>query len=189
MLKIRYLHRRWYGIVRRTYSPLGPNIWIDPFGYIATPLYGTGGNAPFFHNGSVPDLWGVLKPSDRPAIWTRHYIDPGIFGKNRGYGASLASYDFDKLGWKYTELDCNNSMLSSPFLPCTNDLATVDILFANLANKVAEFNSLAYQSPPPITDRKIKSRRIFNSHLYGMGKQGHEFTLSLTDDERWVILE
>lgn len=68
-------------------------------------------------------------------------------------------------------------------------MATVDILFANVANKVAEFNSLAYQTPPPITDKQIKSRMIFNSHLYSMGNQGHEFTRSLTDTERYALLE
>jgi hypothetical protein len=30
---------------------------------------------------------------------------------------------------------------------------------------------------------------IFNSHLYGMGNGGHDFTQSLTDSERWAIIE
>jgi hypothetical protein len=30
---------------------------------------------------------------------------------------------------------------------------------------------------------------VFNSHLYGMGNYGHEFTQSLADDERWALLE
>ncbi len=76
------------------FSPLGPNKWIEPFGYIAPPLYGTWGSAPYFHNGSVPDLWGVLKPSDRPAVWKRQYTAANSLGTNAGYDASLASYDF-----------------------------------------------------------------------------------------------
>lgn len=172
-------------------SPLGPNEWIDPFGYIATPLYGVWGNAPFFHNGSVPDVWGVLKPSDRPDIWRRNYTEAGTFGKNKGYDSSFSSYDFDKLGWKYTEEECDSFDWPwlSKFVPCTNDMATIDVLFANMANKVAEFNSLAYQSPPPMTDKQIRSRMRYNSHLYGQGNQGHEFTQSLTDAERIAIIE
>lgn len=171
------------------FSPEGPNKWIDPFGYVAPPLYGVWGNAPFFHNGSVPDVWGVLKPSDRPAIWKRQYTEPGQFGKNQGYDASFSSFDFDKLGWKYEEEACSNWIFNSPFLPCSNSMATIDIVFANLANWVAEFNSLAYQSPPPVTDKQIKSRMRFNSYLYGQGKQGHDFTQSLTDDERYAVME
>ncbi|WP_317933274.1 hypothetical protein [Halioxenophilus sp. WMMB6] len=171
------------------FSPEGPNEWIAPFGYIAPPLYGVWGNAPFFHNGSIPDLWGVLKPSDRPKVWKRRQTDAGIYGKNRGYDYSFAAFDFTKLGWKYESLACSNNIFTSPFLPCTNDMATADIVFANVANKVAEFNSLAYQSPPPITDKQIKSRMIFNTYLYGNGNRGHEFTQSLTDAERMAILE
>lgn len=171
------------------FSPLGPNEWIDPFGYIAPPLYGVWGGAPYFHNGSVPDMWGVLKPSSRARIWKRNQTAPGDFGKNRGLDMSFAAFDWEKMGWKHEALECSNNFLTSPFLPCTNDMATPDILFANVANKVAEFNSLAYQTPPPITDKQIKSRMIFNSYLYSMGNQGHEFTKSLTDEERYALIE
>lgn len=171
------------------YSPLGPNEWIKPFGYVAPPLYGTWGSAPYFHNGSVPTLWDVLKPGDRPAIWKRQYTAAGIGGKNQGYDASYASYDWSKLGWKYSTVACSNNVLTSPFLPCSPDMATEDIVFASIANVVASQNSLAYQSPPPITDKQIKSRMIFNTYLYGQGKGGHDFTQSLTDAERWALLE
>lgn len=40
-------------------------------GYIAPVLVGVWASAPYFHNGSVPTLYGVLKSSARPAIWTR----------------------------------------------------------------------------------------------------------------------
>ncbi|MDR3414549.1 MAG: hypothetical protein P4L83_00050, partial [Nevskia sp.] len=40
-------------------------------GYLAPPLYGVWATAPYFHNGSVPSVWDVLKPSDRPTIWRR----------------------------------------------------------------------------------------------------------------------
>ena len=171
------------------FSPIGPNTWIEPFGYVAPPLYGTWGSAPYFHNGSVPNLWGVLKPSDRPDVWKRQYTAANSLGTNAGYDASLASYDFQKLGWKYTAVQCADQPSNSLFLPCSEDMATVDILFANVANKVAQYSSLAYQSPPPITNKQIKSRMVFNTHLYGQGNQGHEFTQFLTDAERYAILE
>jgi exo-cleaving rubber dioxygenase len=171
------------------FSPLGPNIWIDPFGYVAPPLYGVWGNAPFFHNGSVPDVWGVLKPSTRSKVWKRQYTAASRYGKNRGYDVSFSAFDFDKLGWKHEALDCSDAFWKNPFLPCSEYMSTIDIIFANIANSVAEHNSLGYQSPPPITDKQIKSRMIFNSHLYGQGNQGHEFTQSLADDERWAIIE
>jgi hypothetical protein len=171
------------------FSPEGPNTWIEPFGYVAPPLYGAWGSAPYFHNGSVPNLWGVLKPSDRPAVWKRQYTAANSLGTNAGYDSSLASYDFQKLGWKYTEVQCADTPSNSLFLPCSENMATVDILFANVANKVAQYSSLAYQSPPPITNKQIKSRMVFNSYLYGQGNQGHEFTQFLTDAERFAILE
>ncbi|MBI3839767.1 MAG: hypothetical protein HY288_17735 [Planctomycetia bacterium] len=43
----------------------------DPGGYVAPPLDGIWASAPYFHNGSVPTLWHVLHPSDRPAVWQR----------------------------------------------------------------------------------------------------------------------
>jgi hypothetical protein len=40
-------------------------------GYLAPPLYGLWATAPYFHNGSVPNVWEVLKPEDRQRIWRR----------------------------------------------------------------------------------------------------------------------
>ena len=40
-----------------------------PKGYIAPPLDGVWASAPYFHNGSVPTLWHVLNPSERPVVW------------------------------------------------------------------------------------------------------------------------
>ena len=171
-------------------SPLGPNTWVKPTGYIAPPLYGVWGNAPFFHNGSVPDVWGVLKPSARPTVWGRPQTNHGN-GKVMGLDYSYASYDFSKLGWKYTAQTCDTNDLpwDNLFVPCDGQRATIDILFDNIANVVARNLSLGYQSPPPITDRQIKSRLVFNSNLYGNGNEGHQFTQSLTDAERWAIIE
>jgi mono/diheme cytochrome c family protein len=44
---------------------------LDPGGYMAPPLDGVWATAPYFHNGSVPTLWHVLHPGERPALWRR----------------------------------------------------------------------------------------------------------------------
>jgi len=43
----------------------------DPGGYVAPPLDGIWASAPYFHNGSVPTLWHVLHPAERPRVWSR----------------------------------------------------------------------------------------------------------------------
>ena len=40
-------------------------------GYVAPPLDGVWASAPYFHNGSVPTLWHVLHPGERPTVWRR----------------------------------------------------------------------------------------------------------------------
>ncbi len=43
----------------------------EPRGYVAPPLDGVWATAPYFHNGSVPTLWHVLHPAERPVVWRR----------------------------------------------------------------------------------------------------------------------
>jgi len=47
----------------------------DPGGYLAPPLNGIWASAPYFHNGSVPTLWHVLHPRERPVVWSRQNND------------------------------------------------------------------------------------------------------------------
>lgn len=47
----------------------------DPGGYLAPPLDGIWATAPYFHNGSVPTLWHVLHPDERPLVWRRSSDD------------------------------------------------------------------------------------------------------------------
>jgi cytochrome c peroxidase len=54
-------------------------------GYTAPPLDGVWATAPFFHNGSVPTLDGVLNPALRPATWTSNM--------------SADDYDLEHVGW------------------------------------------------------------------------------------------
>ncbi len=59
-------------------------------GYYAPPLDGIWATAPFFHNGSVPNIELVLDSTKRPQFWSRTY----------------RSDDFDptNLGWNFTAL-------------------------------------------------------------------------------------
>ncbi len=55
---------------------------VDPDGYVAPPLDGVWASPPYFHNGSVPTLWHLLNPSERPTVWRRtaEEIDPERIG-------------------------------------------------------------------------------------------------------------
>ena len=44
---------------------------LDPQGYLAPPLDGIWATAPYLHNGSVPTLWHLLRPDERPGVWKR----------------------------------------------------------------------------------------------------------------------
>ncbi|HEY6878278.1 MAG TPA: hypothetical protein VI299_09665 [Polyangiales bacterium] len=62
--------------------------WMEQLpGYYAPPLDGVWATAPFFHNGSVPTLDGVIDPKKRPTNWSSAMGD--------------ADYDLDRLGWKF----------------------------------------------------------------------------------------
>jgi mono/diheme cytochrome c family protein len=74
----------WYGKDKHS--------WFDKVkGYMAPPLDGVWATAPYFHNGSVPTLEGVLDPSKRPAAWTSNMSDD--------------DYDFAQVGWMNKPLD------------------------------------------------------------------------------------
>lgn len=59
-----------------------------PIGYQAPPLDGVWATAPYFHNGSVPTLEGVLNSNARPKIFTR------------SYGTGPGDFDDVRVGWK-----------------------------------------------------------------------------------------
>ncbi|MEP7274628.1 MAG: hypothetical protein ABI882_24275, partial [Acidobacteriota bacterium] len=43
----------------------------EPVGYVAPPLDGVWATAPYFHNGSVPTIYGVLTKEARPKYYRR----------------------------------------------------------------------------------------------------------------------
>ena len=63
------LHDSWFGHYGADGKELASRAVGD--GYVAPPLDGVWASAPYFHNGSVPTLWHVLHPAERPAVWRR----------------------------------------------------------------------------------------------------------------------
>ena len=67
-------HRQHYG--KSWFAHFGDQeTWAEPRGYMAPPLDGIWASPPYFHNGSVPTLWHVLHPDNRPQVWRRTHIE------------------------------------------------------------------------------------------------------------------
>ena len=65
----RDLNASWFGHFGADAERLAER--FEPVGYVAPPLDGVWATAPYFHNGSVPTLWHVLHPEERPVVWRR----------------------------------------------------------------------------------------------------------------------
>jgi hypothetical protein len=162
-------------------------------GYLAQPLHGVWASAPYFHNGSVPDVWGVLKSSDRPSFW-RRMSKPERAGVVMGYETDLArGYDPAKLGWRYDALQCGDAGVT-PYLECdpADPFATplieswIGLLYANGS---LAWNILGTTMAPILTNAQIEDRKIYNTRMHSQSNTGHEFTDVLTDKERLAIVE
>jgi endo-cleaving rubber dioxygenase len=173
----------------------------DVIGYLAPPLYGVWATAPYFHNGSVPNLRLVLSPSSaRPVIWQRQLQtmdadgtphEPGEPGRYVvGFDQRLKhAFDPVNVGWKFRELSCTE-------MPGTEELNCnpVDDKGPSLAQIVQNFLngtvslSGALSIPDPAPDAFDK-RLVYDSRILGNGKDGHDFTDVLTPVERDAIIE
>lgn len=79
-------HRENYG--RSWFANLGGQDTIAVVdGYVAPPLDGVWASAPYLHNGSVPTLWHMLHPEERPALWRR--IELGLDTQKMGLRVDL----------------------------------------------------------------------------------------------------
>jgi hypothetical protein len=167
-------------------------------GYLAQPLYGVWASAPYFHNGAVPNVWEVLKPSDRKPLWRRKSKAPRWDQTGRvimGFDTSMSAYDTTKLGWRYDTIACQSPTIFNPFpsmyLACDPDdqfLASWfdEIITGLYSNAILAWNVLV---PPTITNTDIENRKVYNAYMYGQGNGGHAFTAVLTDAERTAIIE
>jgi Cytochrome c len=70
-------------------------------GYQAPPLDGIWATAPYFHNGSVPTLEGVLNSKLRPKVFTR------------SFKTDEADYDKERVGWKITDVKAPDKTASA----------------------------------------------------------------------------
>ncbi|HET8707615.1 MAG TPA: hypothetical protein VFM46_15015, partial [Pseudomonadales bacterium] len=166
-------------------------------GYLAQPLYGVWASAPYFHNGSVPNLWEVLKPQDRKPIWRRVSAPrPAINTDGNvvmGFDTDLTrAFDSQKVGWKYDEMACEQMppMVVPGYNCVRNDVYATPPAQKALEKLFSNITGLWNLYFPPITSlENMENRKIYNTHLYSQGNQGHEFTAVLTDDERMAIIE
>jgi hypothetical protein len=168
-------------------QPFGVCSWeMNEIGYQAPQLHGVWASAPYFHNGSVPDVWGVLDDvAKRPAIWLR----PSTAGPtiNHGFDTSLAAYDSARLGWRYTELECVNDP-SVPYLACDPGTAPLDPVAKAALGASGSTVTAGYVATPAI-GATVELRKIYNTRMFGKGNQGHWWTAGLSDDDRRALIE
>ena len=165
--------------------------WNDPalrgerkLGYLAPPLYGVWSTAPYFHNGSVPSVWEVLKPADRKKIWRRVSAKaPANQSKFvMSFDTALTAYDTQKLGWKYEALDCGEGIYDCS----VPEAETVGDTLETVVNTGLAWNLL---NSPIMNDAQIEESKIYNTTVYSQSNSGHEFASVLSDDERRAIIE
>jgi mono/diheme cytochrome c family protein len=72
-------------------------------GYQAPPLDGLWATAPYFHNGSAPTVYHVLKSDARPQVYTR------------SFQTGAEDYDPKRLGWKFTEVERDAFKKADPY--------------------------------------------------------------------------
>jgi hypothetical protein len=177
-----------YGVTSSRLS--GPNRWSnEPIGYEAPPLYGIWASAPYFHNGSVPTVRGVLDPKSRPDVWRRLPSRPREGGIVQGFDTSFAAYDFNGLGYQYTKVPCNEPGQENPFVPCSPKGSPLSVIEGELSKQLAGKFFLANQDPPPMSEDDRQRRMIYNTHEYSLGNGGHDFSAALDDDEIAALLE
>lgn len=89
---VEYGNRSYYGELTQFHANRG---------YVAPALDGIWATAPYFHNGSVPTLEGVLDSTKRPKYWKRS-VDPN-------------DYNIEEMRWEYQEISKWNPFAFLPF--------------------------------------------------------------------------
>ncbi len=151
-------------------------------GYLAPPLYGIWASAPYLHNGSVPTVYEVLKPSARPEIWKRmSRLVPSEWPTGAaGYDTDLKrAYDHEKLGWKYESFECGER--AGSVYDCTKEKPEESPAGNLWFTWNLEFAPMSWE--------QLEERKVYNTHKYSQGNQGHEFGDALSDRERMAVIE
>ncbi|MBD2858881.1 thrombospondin type 3 repeat-containing protein [Spongiibacter sp. KMU-158] len=156
-------------------------------GYAAPPLYGVWATGPYFHNGSVPSVEGVLNSEVRPPVWRRNSKTNDL-GSNfvMGFDSGLDAFDETVMGWMYEEIDC----LGSNALECSlleTALSTAEPVVKEFYDSI--LLSWNVTNPPVLTKQDIEARKIYNTGMHSQSNAGHTFTNVLTDTERKAIIE
>jgi len=170
----------------------------DGIGGIETPpLHGVWGSAPYFHGGSVPSVWDVLKPDDRPKYWLRQRVPESMAAPvtgDRGFDHRLEAYDFAQLGWKYEAYESCSEVRSKLGVQCQSDASYNP--FAAITNALYQLTGLSLLSPsqtvltqPPLGKDAVLQRSLYDTTMFSKGNQGHEWTKVLTDAERRALIE
>ena len=83
-LRLTGLTKEFRGYYGKTWLAQNSKITENPIGYIAPPLDGIWASAPYFHNGSVPTVYGVLTEKARPTYFERSDSPAGYDQRNLG---------------------------------------------------------------------------------------------------------
>ena len=156
-------------------------------GYVTPPLHGVWASAPYFHNGSVPDVWSVLDPDARPTMWRRVRSETPVHFNQ--FETRLSAYDHDKLGWKYEQMNCGDNGAGIPYYTCQPQFEAPETALWLTDTLLGGLLWPTWIVPPPVGAKGLEDRMIFNTNLYSKKNKGHEWTRALTEAERRALLE
>jgi hypothetical protein len=114
-VRIKALTREFRAYFNRTWFAANARAEEDAVGYVAPPLDGVWASAPYFHNGSVPTVYGVLTSEARPKYFRR---------------TGIKDYDTRDLGLKVESL----AAPASKDLPAEARRRVIDTTLPGLGN-------------------------------------------------------
>lgn len=134
-------------------------------GVLPPPLVGIWASAPYFHNGSVPTLFEVLRPQRRSTAWSR-VLDP-------------LAYDFKKVGLSYDE-----SMMFDELYAQNRPLPSAKELRSPNHDEMKKYSDKHYYDL-----KSVDFRRTYYTDMPGKNVSGHTFAAEWSDDEIYTVIE